>query len=335
MSFRSSARSLLGAGGFLLAACGGEDRYAFDDPARRPAVARPVEAPGTERELLPLSGVSIGADDALFSASEAASDLARVEGETVRAEELLDALLFFQREATQELLRKTIEFRLVRLEARRLGARLPVAILEAEEAAFLRRAEEEVKRFGDGSQSFEAYLRGELASDPAHYARSLRRFLALGLLRDRVIRADQLQRERLVVRGLSLRERALAERAWQDLRDGASFELLALQLDPEAPAERRGLWPALPLDDPHPIVGTFGRQELQGFQPPIEQQVGSGSVWHVVELVHRLPADPRSFEELAPEIEASLAAQPVGREEYLVWLRGALRRWRVEGPEPR
>ncbi|MBK9384104.1 MAG: hypothetical protein IPN34_04705 [Planctomycetes bacterium] len=335
MSSRRFARGLLGAVWLALCGCGGDDRYAFDDPTRRAPASRPAAAPGSEHELPPLTGQSVDADDPLFIATEAQGELARVEGEAIRAEELLDALLFFQREATQELLRKTIEFRLVRLEARRLSARVPVARLEAEEAGFLRRAEEEVKRFGDGSLSFEAYLRGELASDPALYARSLRRFVALGLLRDRVIRADQMQRERLVVRGLSLRDRALAQRAWQDLHDGASFEILAQQIDPEAPPERRGRWPALPLDDPHPIVGHFGRQDLQGFQPPIEQRLGATSVWHVVELMERLPADPRSFADLAPEIEVSLAAQPVGREEYLVWLRGALRRWRIEGPEPR
>jgi hypothetical protein len=318
-----------------LASCGGENRYAFDDPARRGGgAARPVE-PERAEPILPLEGASIGPEDPLFDASEAVGDLARVEGAEVRAEELLDALLFFQRESTQEVLRKTVELRLVRLEARRLGARLPADTLAAAEAAFLARAEEEVKRFGDGSLSFEAYLREELASDPESYARSLRRFLALELLRDRVIRVDQRQRERLVVRGLSLRDRAVAERAWRDLRDGASFEILAQQIDPQGPAERRGLWPALPLDDPHPIVAHFARAETQGFQAPIEQRSGTASVWHVVELVQRLPADPRPFAEVGAEIEASLRADPVSREEYLVWLRGALRRWRVEGPAPR
>lgn len=324
------------AGGFALASCGGEDRYAFDDPARRggPA-ARPSEPTSGSGELLPLVGASLGPEDPLFEVSEAAGVLARVERAEVRAGEVLDALLFFQRESTQEVLRKTVELRLVRLEAQRLGARLPTATLAAAETAFLARAEQEVKRFGDGSQSFEAYLREELASDPESYARALRRFLALELLRDRVIRADQRQRDRIVVRGLSLRDRALADRAWRDLRDGASFEILAQQIDPQGPAERRGLWPALPLDDPHPIVAHFEGREVQGFQEPIEQKAGAARVWHVVELVRRLPADPRPFAEVAAEVEASLAEEPVSREEYLVWLRGALRRWRVEGPAPR
>jgi hypothetical protein len=333
----ADARVLALALGALLAllACSNEDRYAFDDPTRRAAAARPAEPARDEAELPVLAGANLGADDPLFEASEAGGALGSVDGDAVLADEVLDALLFFQRETTQEMLRKTIEFRLVRLEARRLGARVPLGRLAEEEAGFLRRAEEEVKRFGDGSLSFEAYLRQELASDPAIYARSLRRFLALGLLRDRVIRADQRQRERLVVRGLSVRERALAQRAWQDLRDGASFEILAQQIDPEGPEERRGVWPALPLDDPHPIVAHFQREDLAGFQEPIEQRVGSTSVWHVVELVRRLPADPRPFAEVAAEVEASLRERPVEREEYLVWLRGALRRWRVDGPEPR
>lgn len=328
---------ITGALAAAVAACSAPDRFEFDQPAARTSIkpARASDVPPLGTGPAATIGASFGADAPFLTAGEAEGALAEVEGTAIEAHEVLDALLFYQREPTQEMVRKIVELRLVTLDAERLNVRVPEAVLAAEEAKFLERARSEVKRIGDGTLSFESYLRDELASDPDAYLRTMRRYIALGLLRDRVIRADLKRRDQLYVRGLSLRDRAMAERAAADLRAGASFEILAQQLDPTAPASTHGVWPALPLDDPHPVVQTLAQSDAQGFQAPIEQRIGTTSVWHVVEIVDRQAADLRAFDEVAESIELGLREQAIQREEYLVWLRGALRRWRVDGPQPR
>lgn len=316
-----------------MASCASSDPW--DDIERGRGVEnRTASATTFPVEESPARDVVFTASAPLLAPRSGNPVLLRVGPVDVYASELTDAFFFFAHAQTSEILRKLVEEHLVRLEAKRLGVEVSQESVERGVRDYMQRFERELRETLGTEFDVEVYLRDELLTDRAAYEARIRRYVALGGLRDRVIRYAGARALRYEVRVITTATPEAAERALKDIEQGADFSVLHATLVPAGAGPAEGRWPLLPAHYEHPIVDAVSKLVGPGLAPIVREARNGGSIWHVVELLAIHPASERPFAELAGGIREELERRPVTRDEYLLWLLDVRTRYPVERLRP-
>lgn len=256
--------------------------------------------------------------------------LAVVEGEEVRAEDLLPFQFLTRTEQVFAALEQEVRRRLLVREATRLGVTVPRAELDRKVAEVLKAQDDDYRLQAGPDRAFEAYIQDRYGIAPSVYRRCVEAQVLDELMLARVVRYDLRLRTRLEVRVLVVDDVDVAREVMDELAEGANFAALAKQVSVDASKNRGGLFPPIGEDCPHPL--------LEGAKDLAEKEVsdvatvvrGKTRLFRLLKLERRHAADPRPYAEQAAEIESELAERPLDPFEALEWDRRARDRYRIE-----
>jgi hypothetical protein len=123
----------------------------------------------------------------------------------------------------------------------------------------------------------------------------------------------------------------LAEEIATQLREGASFSVLAKRHSRHPSASAGGELTPIPLETPAPLAA--GREQLAPgeFLGPAPYTAGGKDYWRLVRLAERTDGTDAPWDALRDVIEAGLVERPLGPEELVVFEGRVLDRYRVTG----
>jgi parvulin-like peptidyl-prolyl cis-trans isomerase-like protein len=311
-------------------------------PAASPADGKPA-APAADPAAVPSTSSSSpngGAANAQVDPQPASSTpsasgslpIAIVAGEAIEARAFLVRSWLRNSDQTREILDHLVVERLAILEAERLG----VAILPEQVEARVKEAQQalEKKLAESGSKlTPEQHIRQKLGLEPELYARELRRETIAQLVAERVVRLWSMGHERVAARLLEIEGRERLDQAQAALAAGESFLDVAKRFGPAPPppgapaslqaaGERVVLTRAENSTVAHLAFSTPPGQ-VGG---PIEQQ----GRFLLVAVEQLLPPVTGAYAEIAPQVEASLADNPIDDFEYLQWRNDVVGRYPVD-----
>jgi len=239
--------------------------------------------------------------------------VALVAGQPVLVSELLSAWVHRESPTVRTYVEELILSRLVLLEAVRLGIELPESALHEALADTQRRMELDVKQTG-GFSGVEDYVRRRLGLDPERYLAEVREQTAIDLLASRVVRAWLLGSERAELRVIVIATREEAEAAQAAIEGGEDFAAVAERTGVGA---RDGSGGRVP-----PVVRGPTALARLAFATPVGEVGGpmlEGERWLILRVDARPPRLVGSWEEIGPQVEASLAQRDIEDPEYWQW----------------
>jgi hypothetical protein len=293
----------------------------LDRPSAPPAPPRHTDSPpATARlataALVPTPISSPGAGDVLGS----------IDGKPLTRADLGDFVLRYEPERAAQTLDRMLEAAVVTAEAARESVVVPQAQLDAQVDAWLEERRRDARvQYGEDFEHVLRELYGRGLDDWRADAAALAR---IALLRERLVRLDQVREDGVEVRVLVLPDEAAARRAATSLREGADVTLYAQRAGispPTAPATfAKGEIPDKDLE-----ALLFAAKDGEVPDPVPFEAAAGGRRWQVFKVVRAWKADLRPWPEIASAIEQSLATAPVAEEELRRWRRRAFARHAV------
>ncbi len=256
--------------------------------------------------------------------------LAVVDGDEVRADDLLPFLFLTRTEHVFAALEQEVRRRLVAKEAASLGVTVPRPTVDEKVRQVLKAQDDDFRLQAGPDRSFEEYIRDRYGVDPAVYRRCVEQQVVHELMLARVVRYDLRRQERLQVRILVVDDVAVARDVLDKLAEGANFAALAKQVSVDRSAARGGLFPPVGVDCPHPLLAGARDLAEKEIAEISTVERGGTRLFRVLKLEKRFPPDPRPFAEQAAEVEAELEERPLDPFEALEWDRRARERHRIE-----
>lgn len=248
--------------------------------------------------------------------------LARIGGRQIVTSDLLEGLLFHEGDLLRIELNLLIGSALAKLEAERLGLRLDAEVVDTRAASNLG---EFVRRNVPEGSSLEEFLEGRMGVEPELFRSRLRSNTVREIVTERVVRSHTLANDFARVRILVADTDGVAE-AERRFAAGEDFELLVRELSRDATAERGGLLPFLGRTERSPISNLAFRTPVGELGGPLE--LGGATILLKVEA--RPAPLEGDWEALSGAVLESLAADPVGEEEFVFWQVSMERRYTVD-----
>ncbi len=279
---------------------------------------------GVQTATAPSAGSSLGAADEAGSLPTEPGDpvLARIGGRQIATSDLLEGLLFHEADLLRIELNLLIGSALAKLEAERLGLRLDAELVDERASSNLG---EFVRRNVPEGSSLEEFLKGRMGVEPELFRSRLRNNTVREIVTERVVRAHTLSNEFARVRILVADEEGAAE-AERRFAAGEEFELLVRELSRDATAERGGLLPFLGRAERSPISNLAFRTPVGELGGPLE--IGGATI--LLKIEARPDPLQGDWEALSDAVRESLAADPVGEEEFVFWQVSMERRYTVD-----
>jgi hypothetical protein len=268
----------------------------------------------------PPSGQAAGQ---LFDQRAAQSIVARVGGDLVGAEELLQRMWLRRPGEVRDELQGVVEARLVLLEASRMGIELEPDVVEAELERAYKAMEREIAASG-ANLGVEEYIRSALGVDVEVHRRLMRREAIVRLLAERGVRCHSLQSERAAVLVLELKDRVSADKVQAELARGGAFAQIAARLEEQGEGEVSRL--LIVPSGRSALARVAFATEIGSVGGPIEES----SRFLMLLVEERLPAQQGSWKELREEIDRSLKERPVADPEYWQWKAEMQQRYAIE-----
>jgi hypothetical protein len=230
-----------------------------------------------------------------------------------------------------EVIRQMVLTTAAELDARREGIDVPAAALERSVQQAMAEQKASFALEVDEHMPLEEYLRLRHGLTPEAYHAEVRRMVLASMLLERAVRLDSLRTatDRLSV--ILVDDPALAEEVAGQLREGASFSVLAKRHSRHASAAAGGELPPIPRDAQVPLC--VGREGLSPgeFLGPAPFTAAGKDTFRLLRLSERSEANQSPWHELQDEIEAGLVARPLGPEELAVFEARVQDRYRVTG----
>jgi hypothetical protein len=261
--------------------------------------------------------------------SPGAEDVFRVDGRSISKSDLGDFVLRYLPDRAQDALSQLVDEALIEAEAAR--ETMPVAERDVEErtAAYVEERRKDARIQYGPSTDLETLMKERYGRDLASLRADAARLVRTLILRDRLVRLDELREDGVEIRVLVLASRTDAEDAVRSLRDGADMTLYAERAGlrrPAAPAPAsRGEIPEKELE-----AKLFAASAGDVLDPVPFDAPGKGTFWQVFKVVRAWKATAAPWDAVSAPVLASLAATPVTEDEYRRWQRRALARHKVE-----
>ena len=336
----------------LLGACAASTRSASRDATRstperaagRPPVPR-LDDDGSGRDPLderlperirvraPLPPIAdpgrLPAETGLPSPSDEGRTLYVVGGRPITEAALADFILRYFPDRARDPLGQLVDEALVGLEAERHGVDVAPALVRARANEHIEARRKKVRIEFGADASLEEMLASSFGRSIAEFERDARRLARVALLRDRLVRLDQIRVDRVEVRALTFPDKATADDAVTRLQTGADLTLLARRLGLRPPAAP----PPFARDEIHPRERSaqLFAASAGDVLAPRAFTASDGKRWfEVIKVVARTQGQTESWSELREQVVAGLTAKPVGVPEYLAWRKRAIQRANVE-----
>jgi len=261
------------------------------------------------------------------------SVLWRVDGRELRTADLGDFVLRFLPDRAAEALDQLLDEAIVLAEA----ARESVTVTDAEVAraadAYVEDRRRSVRVQYGATTELETLLHDRWGRDIAQFRSDAVRLVRSALLRDRLIRLDQLREDGVEVRVLVLPTEDAAGAAAASLRGGADMTRYADRAGvrrPAAPApSARG---EIPEKDVETRLFAASAGDVLD---PVPFTAADGSVhWQVFRVTRTWRASPEPWNEIGPRVEESLRGTAVTDAEYRRWRARAYARHSVVAADP-
>jgi len=159
--------------------------------------------------------------------------------------------------------------------------------------------------------AFEDYVWRLFGMREADWRQTLRLRTAQRLYQGYVLRYLALREDRVQVRFLVHKDRAVAQEVVDKVRVGADFATLALRWSEDASRREGGLLPPFGQGFQHPAARHAFELEAGQVCAPFEATWGGEQRWFVVYCLEHRPGRDVTFEEVRAEIDADLQRQPV------------------------
>ena len=275
-------------------------------------------APATAR-LAPDAGAA-GVD---APARSGVPEVARVAGQSIGVDELVEAWTRRESAVVRRYLDELVLERLVVAEATRLDLALEGAEVEAAARDVRARIEEQVRRAG--STDLRAFLRREVGLDPDRYLEAAERSAVVELLAERCVRAFTLAQERREVSVILCDDREAADRVVAGLLQGEEFADLARAHSGDASGEQGGRIPAV-LRTTSAISRLAFHTEVGQVGGPLEQ----GGRWLFVRVDGAPVPQAGPWPAVGRLVLASLEEEPISDPEYWQWKDAMVDRYEVD-----
>ncbi|MEM7518351.1 MAG: peptidylprolyl isomerase, partial [Planctomycetota bacterium] len=248
-----------------------------------------------------------------------------IAGEEVRAGELLSMWMLREPDRIRGLIEQLVVRRLAEREGNRLGIRVTEPQAEAAFQSALALREQDVRE-GSNFQSLAEYVTS-LGIDPESYTKLMREEVESSFLVQRVVRSWTLTQERSVVRAILARDEAGIEEAMTALDQGEDFAAVAKRLSLERSAEDGGLLPPI-LDSELPLARLAFATEVGEVGGPMKA-LGGQLLLQVEERIE--PIEGELWSTIAPDVEASLAEEPIDQFfEFEQWIGAMQGRYEID-----
>ena len=261
---------------------------------------------------------------------DGAGDLtvARVGDAEIRRSDLGDFAIRYFRDQASEALTHLVDARIIAAEAASIGIEVAAPLIRSELDAEIRERENTVRVQYGADVSLERFLRDRYGVTLEGHRRDLLRLVKTRLLRDRVIRFDQMRQERVVVLDAVYATRDQAVAAAKAAREGADFGTMAREMG----VRDEVALPPVPHDElsPKELADAVFALDLGEISDPIAVTEGERTLHHIFKLVRRLPARGEPWPEVRDEVEEKLRKTPLEPWEYLQWAGRMRTRYRVE-----
>jgi hypothetical protein len=330
----AAARSLAVPALLAAAACASAEDVPPAKPPSPQAAAERTSAPQGGGGDVAAPDLSAGAGFAVpLPAPAPDSVLWRVDGREVSTADLGDYVLRYLPDRAAEVLDQLLDEAVVEAEA----ARESVAVGDAEVARAADAYVEDRRRsarvqYGPATD-FETLLRERWGRDLARFRADAVRLVRAALLRDRLVRLDQLREDGVEVRVLVLPSEEAARAAAASLRDGADMTRYADRAGvrrPSSPAPwARGEIPEKGLE-----ARLFAASAGDVLDPVPFTAPDGGVLWQVFRVTRVWRGSPLPWESIGPVVEESLRAGAVTDAEYRRWRARAYARHRVVAADP-
>lgn len=247
-----------------------------------------------------------------------------VEGEPVRASELIGAWMMSDAREVQAFIEKLVLNRLVLLEAARIGLTLSDEDVELARNELYAMVAEGVRRSGTGMTT-EEFIQTELGLDPDFYFDKLDRESVIELLGNRVIRAWLLASDRAEIRVIRVDTRSSREEVEARLAKGLAFADIARELSIDESGKSGGASPPVVRGDTPISHLAFSTRKGQVGGP-----IFVNGSWLFVFVEARHEAMEGSWQDVGSAVEASLRDRPVEDPEFWQWKSAMLEVYEVD-----
>jgi len=301
-----------------------------DTSGRDPLDEAPARSP---RERVPLPPIAdpgeLPAATGLPSPSGLGATLYVIGDREISAAALGDFILRYFPDRVRDPLGQLVDEALVEIEVARQGVSIAPELVAERANAHIEARRKEVRVEYGADASLEDLLASSFGRSIEEFQQDAQRLARIALLRDRLVRLDQLRVDRVEVRALTFADQKAAESAATRLATGADMTLLARRLGLRPPVAP----PPFARDEitpPERAEQVFAAQPGEVLEP--RAFTGSdGRTWYeVIKVVAKTQARTEPWERLRDEIAADVVARPVGVPEYLAWRRRTIRRAGVE-----
>jgi len=250
--------------------------------------------------------------------------IARVAGQPIHADELLQLWLHRESPKVRDYLEELILARLVMAEARKLGMELDGALVERTAADAVSKLEAELER-REAGMSVDEFIRARLGLEPALYRARVRHEAEIDLLASRCVRSWLLASERCEVRVIVIEDLKVVAQVQSALDAGEDFASLARRFSGEESAQVGGRIP--------PVVRTDTPLSRLAFATPVGE-VGGPVLEDGRSLFLMSEARPEpvtgDWSVVAAEVERSLDLRGIEDPEFWQWKSAMIQSYAVD-----
>jgi hypothetical protein len=266
-----------------------------------------------------------GAQPAAFGndrGQDSAGPVAVVGGQRLTKAMLADHWFDRYPEEYARTLNSLIDEKVALADARRLGIRVPAAVLEKAVAAEVEARRKQIRSIYGEKATLQDEVSRAYGLDVAAWRKQvLGPRLHVRLLMERVIRWATHGRDRVHARVIVMDDGARARRVAAKIQRGADFSLTALKESKDPSGKRGGNLPMIGRGD---LAFPGVEERLFAASPgslvgPLEVRVDGAPQWQIYRIVSRREAWQGSYESSWQRLEKDLAERPVAAAEFTRW----------------
>lgn len=292
----------------VLAGCAGGRAVA--GPSPQPAVAAPADSLHVRAQDAPPLA-DLGPEILLPPTAPGDDEVARVGDLVLRKSHAYTRLLTADPKLALSAIDLLVFDVLVARHAQQYGIRVAAERVEELAAAEEQQMRQKVQAELGGEVDFPAYVWQLFGMHVPDWQRTLRLRTAQRLYHGYVIRYLGLREDRVQVRYLVHKDRAVVQEVVDKVRAGADFATLALRSSEDAYRRDGGLLPAFGRGFPHPVADVAFTLQKGEVAAPFQAKVGDETRWFTVYCLDRFDGRDVPFADVRDDLDRELLVRPL------------------------